>query len=172
MLQTTMTNSFLLIFSVTASLLFGCSSKIEAEPKTEDNVAINLYSTTIEEQALHIDKSQLISTDSDDDGIPDNVSNWISELNEDKIVANALRRFAQSIQNAILLEADASTNISGPIMYNIVQSGYDIMLIKGMQSGKKLLDTVADQMCDTRAKSVKYMHFLKNFEPANNMRKI
>lgn len=171
MLPKTLTNSLLLV-GLSTSMLLACSANQDISANKKEIFATELYAPVIEEQALRVDKSQLITVDSNEDGIPDQVDAWISELNEPKVVTTALRRFAQSIQNAILLEGEVSTNISGPIMYNIVQSGYDIMLFKGVQDGRKLLDSLADQICDTRVKSVKYMHFLKNFEPANNIRQI
>ncbi len=168
-----------LLFSVASLLLVGCSSSqgyanraayeeyifIDQNSSLQE-ITNDLYSPVLIEHALTLDKAKLISSDNKD-GIPEKISMWINNLNESDDVKVMLRRFASSVQDAILVDDNMSQSIKGPIMYDLVQAGYNVMLYKGMDEGRKLLDEISSQLCDTRAKTIKYMLFLQDFEPAD-----
>lgn len=131
-----------------------------------DTITEQLYSPILIEHALNSNDNTSINIDDNTDVISKSTIDWINNLDESKDVKNLLFRFANSVQEAISIENDQPNNIKGPIMYNLVQTGYDLILYKGIADGKKLLDEVANHICDTRAKTIKYMHFLQEFEPA------
>ncbi len=140
-------------------LVTGCA----AAPQQASGIPVdNLYSSEEVAKADSVSSDLLIiKSDSNDNGVADGVDSWISSLDEDILVKNALRSFARSIQEAVLFKPYSSS--SSVIVNNLIDSGTDVLALKGHDEGRKLLDTVADKVCDTRLKAVKYSRFLSMF---------
>ena len=122
----------------------------------------NLYSPDEVASASLLSASSLgASMDDNYNGLSDQVDSWITQLNEEYAVKTALAKFARSVQSAVLYEPEVDSGTV--IVYNLIDAGTDVLVLKGEDEGRRLLDSVASKVCDTRGKAVKYASFLNNF---------
>ena len=144
---------------IVSAMVSACTTTVSAP----ENVTVdNLYSPNEIAKASMLSTSSLSAgVDDNFNGVSDRVDSWISQLNEDYAVKTALSKFARSVQSAVLFQP--SVDSGTVIVYNLIDAGTDVIVLKGENEGRRLLDSVAAQVCDTRGKAVKYASFLNSF---------
>lgn len=144
---------------IVTSLVSACASP---EPAPMKVTVDNLYSPDEVAKASLLTTSSLrAGTDDNYNGISDSVDSWITQLDEDYAVKTALTKFARSVQSAVLFRPNVDSGTV--IVYNLIDAGTDVFVLKGEDEGRRLLDSVASKVCDTRGKAVKYASFLNSF---------
>ena len=172
-----------IVLLILGTTLIGCSSQnaqFENENLTTTSsnqiamVSSSLNLSTSNEKVLNSKKINKALINHYQKMLPNDLYVYIDSLNESDNIKESLFKFALNVKNAINLGLDENNNIKGPIMYNIMQSSYDVMLKKGQASGRKLLDEISLRLCDTSDKNMRYQLFLQSFNPtqvyASNLR--